>query len=55
MALEEHFIKEIYTKPPKQIMKNTKYIVIRNGDFNKEKVDELAIMRRKYLSELYAK
>lgn len=48
-------IKEIYTKPPKQIMKNTKYIVIRNGDFNKEKVDELAIMRRKYLSELYAK
>ena len=37
-------IKEIYTKPPKQIMKSTKYIVIRNGSFNKQKVDELAII-----------
>lgn len=50
-----NLVKEIYTKPSKQIMKNTKYIVIRNGAFNKEKVDELAIARRRYLKELYNK
>lgn len=48
-----NFIKEIYNLENKNIFKNTKYIVIRNGTFNQRAVNVLAIDRENYLAELY--
>ena len=48
-----NFIKEIYNLEKKNIFKNTKYIVIRNGRFDQKAVNILAIDRENYLAELY--
>lgn len=45
--------KEVYNLENKNIFKNTKYIVIRNGRFDQKAVNILAIDRENYLSELY--
>ena len=37
------------------MFKNTKYIVIRNGEFNQKAVNILSVERDNYLAELYYK
>ena len=49
------YIKEIYELKNKNIFKNTKYIVIRNGAFDQKAVNILAVNRENYLAELYNK
>lgn len=57
ITLEEYekynYTKEIYNLEKKNIFKNTKYIVIRNGRFDQKAVNILAIDRENYLAELY--
>lgn len=49
------FIKEIYDIQKKNTLKNTKYVIIRNGVFNQRGVNILSIDRENYLAELYQK
>ena len=49
------YIKLKYELKNKNIFKNTKYIVIRNGAFDQKAVNILAVNRENYLAELYNK
>jgi len=46
-------IKNIYKLNDKNILKNYKYIIIKNDNYSKRKVNELLIERNNYLKELY--
>jgi len=50
-----NYIKDIYDLKNKNVFKNTKYIVIRNGEFNQKAVNILSVERDNYLAELYNK
>lgn len=49
------YIKDIFDLEKKNIFKNSKYIVIRNGDYNQKAVNVLSVDRENYLAQLYNK